>query len=208
MLQNEGAQVVADFLKDDNTLQLVLLGSRVSFGIDADEIGNMLGMDGITALAEALKHNRTVDSLGLERTWFGEEAGKALLECFNSNVSIEILSIDDTGLSPELQGNLEFLANSRNRVLIPDVVREAALLLILARRSSNSDDMGTLAALPKDVVRLIAMRVWATNKDPKWIEAVEATGTYEMVKSYCIESYVDQIALRDEEQRRVMAGLL
>lgn len=60
----------------------------------------------------------------------------------------------------------------RNKNFVPVAVRHAALLLIGIRQSNSADGMGAFAVCPKDVVKLIAMQVWATRTDPIWIESL------------------------------------
>jgi hypothetical protein len=48
-----------------------------------------------------------------------------------------------------------------------------ALYLIAARRVTPIADAGILSIFPKEIVKMIAMAVYATRKDPAWIKAVE-----------------------------------
>ena len=61
----------------------------------------------------------------------------------------------------------------RNMEEIPAAVRRAALFIVGVCRSTNFDEMGDFAIFPVEVLRLIAQAVWATRKDPKWIDALK-----------------------------------
>ena len=58
----------------------------------------------------------------------------------------------------------------RNTILIPAAVRSAALLLIATRRSIAG--AGVFAILPREIVKMISLEVWATRKDRQWIKVV------------------------------------
>ena len=79
---------------------------------------------------------------------------------------------------------IEYLTKTRNRVLIPAAARRASLYLIAARRATPIADSGILAIFPKEIVKMIAMAVWATRKDPKWIEAVSSDEHMESQKRF------------------------
>ena len=68
-----------------------------------------------------------------------------------------------------MQATIEYLAETRNNFLIPAAVRCASLYLIAARHTADS---GSLAIFPKEIVKMIAMEVYGTRKDLKWINAV------------------------------------
>ena len=80
-------------------------------------------------------------------------------------------------VAPELHATIRYLAETRNKTLIPAAARQASLFLVAARRKIA--DAGSLAIFPKEIVKMIAMEVWATRKDPIWIDALsesERTG--------------------------------
>ena len=66
-----------------------------------------------------------------------------------------------------------------NQILIPAAVRRASLYLVAARRSVAN--AGAIGIFPKEIVKMIAIKVWETRKDPIWIEALlelERTGEH------------------------------
>ena len=124
--------------------------------------------------AEALKESRTLEILTLQLSdmerhpySFGADEEAAFIDALSHNVTLTELIIN--GGRNATIGNLLL----RNKNLIPAVVRRAALFLIGIRRSTNDEGMGDFAVFPKDVVRLLAQAVWATRRDPVWIQALE-----------------------------------
>jgi hypothetical protein len=160
---DDGAEIVADFLKHDETVRLVRLWSC------------NIGPRGAKAIAESLKHNQTVEEMSLFRNQIGDEGAEALIDALSYNVCMKWL---DTGHeAPKFQATLQHLTKIRNKILIPAAVRRASLYLIAARR--NIAEAGILAIFPKEIVRMIAMEVWATRNEPIWINALtesERTG--------------------------------
>jgi Ran GTPase-activating protein (RanGAP) involved in mRNA processing and transport len=132
---------------------------------------NNLGAVELSVLANSLKHNRSLESLDISENKFepNDDAMLAFQDVLaTSNVSLQELQINWNG-NPEAIDILLL----RNKEQIPATVRRAALLLIGIRRSTNFEGMGVFGVCPKDVVRLIAMAVWATRKDPVWIQALK-----------------------------------
>ena len=84
---------------------------------------------------------------------------------------------------------IEYLTQTRNKVLVPAAARRASLYLITARRAMPVADAGDFAIFPKEIVRMIAMAVWATRKDPAWIEAVSIDEHMESQKRF-VEQWV------------------
>ena len=160
---DDGAEIVADFLKHDETVRLVRLWSC------------NIGPRGAKAIAESLKHNQTVEEMFLNGNQIGDEGAEAIIEALNSNVCMKWL---DTGrVAPKFEVTLQHLIRTRNEILIPTAVCRASLSLIAARR--NIADAGILAIFPKEIVRMIAMEVWATRNEPIWLNALteaERTG--------------------------------
>jgi ankyrin repeat protein len=52
-------------------------------------------------------------------------------------------------------------------------IRHITCFLIGIRRGTNRQGMGELLLLPKDIVLMIARRVWATRDDPEWLVVAE-----------------------------------
>ena len=93
------------------------------------------------------------------------EIEEAFIDALRTNVTlIELEGIKSSKIEALLV---------RNRELIPAAVRRAALLLIGIRRSTDIEGMGDFAVFPKDIVRLIAQTLWATRRDPIWIQALK-----------------------------------
>jgi hypothetical protein len=162
---DHGAEIVADFLKHDNTVERVYLGYC------------KIGPRGVKAIAESLKHNQTVEEMYLFLNPIGGKGAEALIEALNLNVCMEFLTATDESVGPKLQATMKYLTETRNQILIPAAVRRASLSLIAARRSIA--DAGNLAMFPKEIVKMIAIEVWATRKEPIWINALtesERTG--------------------------------
>ena len=160
---DDGAEIVADFLKHDNTVERVYISYC------------KIGPRGTKAIAESLKHNQTVECLNLYGNRIGDEGAEALIEALNYNVCMTWLITYN--IAPKFQKTIQYLTRTCNESLIPAAVCRASLSLITARR--NITDAGNLAVFPKEIVKMIAMEVWATRKDPIWIDALtesERTG--------------------------------
>ena len=161
----DGAEIVAEFLKHDETVRKVWINDC------------RLGSRGAKAIAESLKHNWTVELLILYSNPIGDVGAEALLDALNHNVCIKAIRVFNNSVSPKFLATIKYLTRIRNAILIPAAVRCASLSLIAARR--NIINAGTLAIFPKEIVKMIAMEVWATRKDPIWINALtesERTG--------------------------------
>ena len=154
-IRDDGAEIVADFLKDNETVRYVWLYSCT------------IGPSGAKSIAEALRSNETVELLDLESNPFGDEGAETLIEALNFNVWMEWLNVFDESITPKLLVTIKYLTETRNRILIPAAVRRASLFLIAARR--NITNAGNLAIFPKEIVRMIAMELYATRKEPIWL---------------------------------------
>ena len=155
---DDGAEIVADFLKHDETVRKVWL------------YGCHIGSCGVKAMAESLKHNQTLEYLDISDNQIGDECAAALIDSLAHNVFITCALLYSTNVTPESEMTIKFLTETRNKILIPAAVRRASLSLIAARRSITN--AGILACFPKEIVKMIAMEVWATCKDPIWIETL------------------------------------
>jgi hypothetical protein len=133
-----------------------------------------IGLHGVKAIAESLKHNQTLEEMYLFLNPIGGKGAEALIEALNYNVCMGFLTVTDESVGPKLQSKLQatmkYLTETRNQILIPAAVRRASLYLIAARR--NIADAGNLAMFPNEIVKMIAMDVYATRKDPIWIDAL------------------------------------
>ena len=141
--------------------------------------------EGFKALAKALKTNRCLTVLRLDDNVINNDCVEALIDAIvNHNVSLKEIHIFATAnilgeINPSSKARIRYLTETRNAFLIPAAARRASLHLIAVRRNANFEDMGYLALIDKNIVKMIAAMVWATRDDPKWIEAlsdVERTG--------------------------------
>ena len=184
---DDGAEIVSDFLKHDETVKKVWLYHC------------KIGPRGAKAIADAMKHNQTVEFLYFFVNQIGEEGVAAFIDALNYNVCTKKFMIDTNEIAPELKATLEYLPRTRNKILIPAAVRRASLSLIAARR--NIADAGNLAIFPKEIVKMIAMEVYATRKEPIWIEAVSGP---EFVAQQ--RDYVEKGKREYEEIRAMYSG--
>ena len=81
------------------------------------------------------------------------------METFNFDAAPEL----DVRLMKELSSLLE-----RNKAIFR-AVRSAVCFVIGIRRGNNREGMGDFGCLPRDVVLMIATRVWETRGDSKWL---------------------------------------
>ena len=126
---------------------------------------NNLGTAGIKSFAEALKKNRGLKYLNVGvNDYISLLVKKAFIETSLYNVTL-------VDLKPFICKTVTVGFLARNKELIPAAVRRAALLIIGIRR--NVEGMGAFRVCPKDIVRMIAMEVWATRTDPIWIRAIQ-----------------------------------
>ena len=162
---DDGAETVAVFLKHDETVKKVHL-YRCS-----------IGPRGVEAIAKALKHNRTLWFLNLRFSRMGNDCAVSLIETLSRNVTINLLLVEGCNITPELSAKIQYLAETRNAILIPAAVRRVSLHLIFSRR--NIAGAGNLACFPKEIVKMIAIEVYATRRESIWINALsesERTG--------------------------------
>ena len=160
----DGAEIVADFLKHETVSRVYLSFCKIR-------------PRGCKAVADALKHNQTVEYLNLDENPIGYEGAEAVIDALNYNVCIKELDVSMSVMALKFLTAIKYLTQTRNKILIPAAVRRASLYLIAARRVIA--DAGVLAIFPKEIVRMIAMEVWATRKEPIWINALsesERTG--------------------------------
>ena len=170
---DNGAEIVAEFLKHDEAVMMVLLYNC------------NIGPRGAKALSAALKRNEAVEDLNLACNEIGDEGADAIIDAVRENVCIvwlynkTIISGQPmlTGRTMKNLAEFKYLTETRSAILIPAAARRASLCIIAARR--NITNAGILAIFPKEIVKMIAIEVWATRKEPIWIKALtesEQTG--------------------------------
>ena len=161
---DDGAEIVASFLRYNETVLEVSLR------------GCSIASRGVKVIAEALKLNETVRILVLKYNEVGDEDTKTLIHALDYNVCIEELLLPYIPCR-ELEEIVTRIVKFRNGKFVPAAARRASLSLIAAR--STISDSGIFAIFPKEIVKMIAMEVWATRNDPIWINALsesERTG--------------------------------
>ena len=157
-IADHGAEAVAEFLKRNETvIETTLCNCNISWR-------------GAKAIADALELNETISYFHLAYNRIGDEVAEAFIEILRRNVCIQMLYLAGNDINPFLVTKIEYLTQERNQCLIPNAVRRICLFLISSRRTPNS--AGDFAILPKEIVKMIAMEVWATNKDPVWLDAL------------------------------------
>ena len=164
-LGHVGTDIVAEFLRENETVKFVLLWNC------------NIGSGGAIAIADALKHNRTVEVLDIKDNRCASAAPELIDMLLNYNVCIKVMSVSRNQLSVKSEAKIKYLTETRNKILIPDAVRRATLFIVSARRIVA--DAGLLCVIPKEIVKMIAIEIWATRKDPIWIQALsedERTG--------------------------------
>ena len=129
-----------------------------------------IGLRELEVIVEALKHNRTVEFLNVEGNLFGDKGAATLISALKYNVCIRWIFTAGNKIAREMEATIDYIAEKRNAEYIPAMVRRASLSLISARRLIA--DAGYLAIFPKEIVKMIAMEVWATRKDPEWVQAI------------------------------------
>ena len=69
--------------------------------------------------------------------------------------------------------SLIFSSRSSANDYIPRVAQRAALYLIgIRRQTAFGEGMGLLGWCPKEIVKMIAIEVWALRRDAAWIKAL------------------------------------
>ena len=183
---DDGAVIGSAFLKGDDTVEELYL------------YWNEIGPRGAKAFADAVKHNKMVRILDLTDNEIDGQGAEALVDALRHNVSITGLLVFGNNIAPESIATIKYLSETRNTVLIPAAVLRASLYLIAARRATSIADAGDLAVFPKEIVRMIAVAVWATRKDPKWIEVVSSDEHMESQKRF-VEQWVQDNAESDSD---------
>ena len=153
-----GAQIISNFIEVDETVKILYLRYC------------KIGLCGAKSFAAALTQNKTVEFLWLDGNYLGSLGANVFIDALRHNVSLRGLKVLLNSIPPESIATIEYLTETRNAILIPAAVRLVSLYLISARRAIA--DAGNLAIFPKEIVKMIAMEVWATRKDPKWLEAL------------------------------------
>ena len=159
-----GAEIIANFLHSNDTVVYVLLWRC------------QIGSPGVEAIAEALKENRTMEflAIGVSDIGTGEKSAEIIVDALKHNASLTGLTIDIDGshVDAELLARIEYLTETRNEILIPAAVRRASLLLVGTRRSLPLSGAGMFSMMPKEIVKMVAMKVWASRRDPIWIQTL------------------------------------
>ena len=158
---DDGAEIVAAFLQHDKTVREVWFYNC------------NIGLLGAKAIAAALMHNVSVKNLGLGYNDIGFKGARVLIDVLAHNVCVEFAGLYKTNVGTASEASIQYLTETRNAILIPAAVRRASLFIMAIRRTTSYDGMGIVGIFPKEIVKMIAMQVFATRKDPIWIEAAE-----------------------------------
>lgn len=160
-MSDDEAEIIAAFLARDKTVTMLWLDH------------NDIRTRGASSIAVALESNRTLVWISLNYNQVGNKGAERFASALSSsNVSLRNCVLWNNFVSPVLQERVNFLCKRRNKCFIPEIVRRAALSLVLARRSADFNDMGIFRTCPKEIVKFIAQEVWATRTDPAWIAVV------------------------------------
>ena len=168
-LQDADASLVAKYMVSSPTVAQLRLRR------------NKIGPWGASEIAKAVTHSKVLWELNLGGNMIGDEGAEALITMLAHNVCITELCATENAVSLGARTRLEYLTRTRNKVLIPAAVRRAALCLIAFRRAENLEDAGDFANFPKEIVKMIAIKVWATRKDPIWIGALSESELIEQL---------------------------
>ena len=163
-------------IDDDKAVLLsAFLESDMCHAVAAVHLGlNQIGPRGAKAIAAAFKSNTDVWYLSLAKNHIGPSGAEALIETLQShNVRLSQVCLINNGVPYESIATVQHLTMTRNAVLVPIAVRRATLFLITIRRKTPPCiGMGPFALLPKEIVKMIAFAVFATRRDPEWINAI------------------------------------
>ena len=156
------AGIIEHFLKTNETVV------KASFN------GCRMGWEEIRIISGALKVNTSVKILDMEENLIDKWGGRYLIEALTRNVCIVARNVrNESIIMPgRVVATIDYLTKTRNQTLIPCAVRRAALFLIHIRRGSDQSEMGPFALLPIEIVRIIAVKMWASRKDVQWIRAL------------------------------------
>ena len=157
---DEEAILLADFLRRNKTVRKVRL------------VDNRFGRLGLANIMDALKKNQRVHHLSLSFNQLTDLDAELILDLLDRNVTLTSIDLRSNRISQRLLKEIAYRSEKRNLDLVVDTVRRAALFLIGIRRSLPLSGAGRLALLPKEIIKLIAVDVWATRKDFEWIAAV------------------------------------
>ena len=183
-IRDAGAEIVSEFLQHNETVTQVHLRSC------------KIGSRGAKAIAGSFKHNTTVRYVDVRENEIDEESVKAVIEALNDNACIKEICLWGNRIAFESHASIQYLTETRNAISIPAIVRRASLSLIVARR--EVENSGDLLILPKEIVKMIAIKVWETRRDSKWIEALSDAKELERES---VEKFTKETGSEIERQR-------
>lgn len=171
-ITTEGVQSIADALKKNTSVTYLNLAS------------NLMGGNGLLVLSEMLKTNTTLNTLNLSgnRMSLLDGTVECLLDALSVNTSLTTLHLHDTYIHSSIistalmtnitlinvtgvQSNLLKSLLKRNRI-IRSKVRSIVLFIIKIRGE------GAFQRFPKEMMRMIAQKVWATRGDCIWLRII------------------------------------
>ena len=183
-IRDAGAEIVSEFLQHNETVMQVHLRSC------------KIGSRGAKAIAGSFKHNTTVRYVDVRENEIDEESVKAVIEALNDNACIKEICLWGNRIALESHAIIQYLTKTRNAILIPAIVRRASLSLVVARR--EVENSGDLIILPKEIVKMIAIKVWETRRDSEWIEALSDAKELERES---VEKFTKETGSEIERQR-------
>ena len=104
LIGDDGAKIVADFLKHNETVKIVYLASC------------NIGPRGAKTIAESLKHNQTLWYLNLADHQIGDEGAEALIDALNYNVCMEWFHVQ---IARKFRATIKYLSETRNKISFP-----------------------------------------------------------------------------------------
>ena len=169
--------ILASGLRDNTTLTALYLAS------------NNIGPEGAKHLADGLRDNTSLVTLDLWENKIGPEGAKHLVSWLRDNTSLVTLDLAHTDIGPEgirhltngLQDNTCLLtyAGPGSADLTPilqrnkrarEAARTAAMCTVALKKFKKTPLMNFI---DKNVVQIIAQKVWATRGEREWLKALE-----------------------------------
>lgn len=140
---DKGAERIAKFLRHDGIVKSVWLKW-------CD-----IGSQGTNAIVKALRYNKAVELLRVTDNQFGNEFAEALIDTLNYNVCMTELRAgrrQDNNIAAEVLATLDYLLETRNKLLIPAVVHRTSMCIIVAH--CTKDNAGAFSGFPKEIVKM------------------------------------------------------
>lgn len=149
-LLSQGACYLAEALKFNRTLKEIYLGE------------NRIGDDAAaTAIQELLRVNRSLLKMNLMDNPIGAKGSSCLAAALVTNLRLQVL---DLGLETRVVA-ATLLRNAQ----VAKMAQTASLFLVGIRNGVTVEGMGSLGKLPKNIVLMMAKKVWDSRGDCEWL---------------------------------------